>query len=81
MKKLNSNHLKLIAIIAMTIDHVADLLYPGMPASVISNLFHVIGRLTAPIMFFFICEGFYHTKDIKKYMSRFTILNVLHPNI
>ncbi len=30
MKKLNSNHLKIIAIIAMTIDHVVDLLYPGM---------------------------------------------------
>ena len=27
MKKLNSNHLKLIAIIAMTIDHIADLIY------------------------------------------------------
>ena len=27
MKKLNSNHLKLIAIIAMTIDHLADLIY------------------------------------------------------
>ena len=30
MKKLNSNHLKIIAIIAMTIDHLADLLYPNM---------------------------------------------------
>ena len=37
MKKLNSNHLKIIAIIAMTIDHVADLLYPGMPNIFISN--------------------------------------------
>lgn len=30
MNKLNSNHLKLIAIIAMTVDHLADLLYSGM---------------------------------------------------
>ena len=31
MKKvtLNSNQLKLIAIIAMTIDHLADIIYPG----------------------------------------------------
>ena len=28
MKKLNSNSLKLIEIVAMTIDHIADLLYP-----------------------------------------------------
>ena len=58
MKRFNSNHLKLIAIIAMTIDHIADLLYPGMPSNIIPNILHIIGRLTAPIMFFFICEGF-----------------------
>ena len=30
--RLNANHLKLIVIIAMTIDHVCDLIYPGFPA-------------------------------------------------
>lgn len=70
MKRLNSNHLKLIAIIAMTIDHIADLLYPDMPNNITSNILHIIGRLTAPIMFFFICEGFYYTKNLKKYITR-----------
>ena len=70
MKRFNSNHLKLIAIIAMTIDHIADLLYPGMPSNIIPNILHIIGRLTAPIMFFFICEGFYYTKNLKKYITR-----------
>ena len=55
MKKLNSNHLKIIAIIAMTIDHLADLLYPNMQNNIVPIILHVIGRLTAPIMFFFIC--------------------------
>lgn len=77
MKKLNSNHLKLIAIIAMTIDHVADLLFPGMPNNLLSNIFHIIGRLTAPIMFFFICEGFYHTKNLKKYIIRLFIFAII----
>ena len=77
MKKLNSNHLKLIAIIAMTIDHVADLIYPGMPSNIISNILHIIGRLTAPIMFFFICEGFYYTKNLKKYISRLFIFAII----
>lgn len=77
MKKLNSNHLKLIAIIAMTIDHIADLLYPGMPNSIIPNICHIIGRLTAPIMFFFICEGFYYTKDLKKYIKRLFIFAII----
>ena len=77
MKKLNSNHLKIIAIVAMTIDHIADLLYPGMPNIFISNVMHIIGRLTAPIMFFFICEGYHYTKDIKKYISRLFIFALI----
>ena len=77
MKKFNSNHLKLIAIVAMTIDHIADLFYPGLPNNVISNILHVIGRLTAPIMFFFICEGFFYTKDLKKYITRLFIFALI----
>ena len=79
MKKLNSNHLKLIAIIAMTIDHIADLIYPGMPNNIILIILHIIGRLTVPIMFFFICEGFYYTKNLKKYILRlFTFAIISH---
>ena len=77
MKKLNSNHLKLIAIIAMTIDHIADLIYPGMQNNIISIILHIIGRLTAPIMFFFICEGFYYTKNLKKYILRLFIFAII----
>lgn len=67
---LNSNHLKVTAIIAMTIDHIADLIYPGFPADPAAVGLHIIGRLTAPVMWFFICEGFYYTKNLKKYLSR-----------
>ena len=63
-KKLNSNHLKLIAIIAMTIDHVTDLFYPGFPVSPVPLVLHFIGKLTAPIMWFFVCEGYFYTKDV-----------------
>ena len=77
MKKLNSNSLKLIAILAMTIDHVADLIYPGMPNNIICVIMHLIGRITAPIMFFFICEGFFYTKNLKKYISRLFIFSII----
>lgn len=71
MKKgLNANHLKLLAIVAMTVDHIADLLFPGFPAEPLPVLLHIIGRLTAPIMWFFLCEGFFYTKNIKKYLIR-----------
>ena len=66
-RKLNSNHLKMIAIIAMTIDHFADLIYPGFPANPVAIFLHIVGRLTAPIMWFFICEGYHYTRDRKKY--------------
>lgn len=77
MKKLNSNHLKIIAIIAMTIDHLADLLYPNMQNNIIPIILHVIGRVTAPIMFFFICEGYYYTKNLKKYITRLFIFAII----
>jgi hypothetical protein len=78
MKKiLNSNHLKLIAIIAMTIDHAADLLFPGFESTPLSIVMHLIGRVTAPIMWFFICEGFFYTKNLKKYLLRMFIFAVI----
>lgn len=76
-KRLNSNHLKVIAIIAMTIDHFSNLIFPGFPANPIAIFLHIIGRLTAPIMYFFICEGYYHTHNVKKYMKRLFIFAVI----
>ena len=69
-KRLNANHLKMIAIIAMTLDHAADLIYPGFPSNPIAIILHTIGRLTAPIMWFFVCEGFHHTRNLRKYLCR-----------
>lgn len=63
--KLNANHLKLIAILAMTIDHIADLVFPGFPPQVLPFILHMIGRITAPVMWFFVCEGFYYTRNVK----------------
>lgn len=67
---LNSNQIKIIAIIAMTIDHVTWLLFPGCQKIWFVMLLHVIGRLTAPIMWFFISEGFHYTRNVNKYIAR-----------
>lgn len=74
---LNSNQIKLIAIIAMTIDHVTWLLFPGCQKIWWVMLLHVIGRLTAPIMWFFIAEGFHYTRNVKKYAARLFIFAVI----
>lgn len=68
--KLNANQLKLIAIAAMTVDHIADLLFPGFPTHPAAILMHVLGRLTAPIMWFFVCEGFHYTRNRMRYALR-----------
>lgn len=69
-KKLSTNTLKIIANIAMTIDHIAWMLFPGYPTEIIPVVLHIIGRLTCPIMCFFIAEGYHYTKNINKYTGR-----------
>lgn len=69
-KGLNSNQLKLIAIAAMTLDHLTWTLFPGYSREWFVIVFHVIGRLTAPIMWFFVAEGYHYTHNIKKYAAR-----------
>ena len=75
--QFNANYLKVVAIIAMTIDHCTDLFYPGFPTEAIPLGLHFIGRLTAPIMWFFVCEGYHYTKNVKKYMMRLGIFAVI----
>ena len=69
-KLLNSNAIKLIAIAAMTIDHIAWAAFPGYPREWLPLLMHLIGRITCPIMCYFIAEGFHHTRDVRKYTER-----------
>ena len=78
MKKvLTSNAIKLIAIIAMTIDHIAWAVFPGYSANVVAIFLHVIGRITCPIMCYFIAEGFYYTKNVNKYTLRLFIFAII----
>ena len=77
MKCLNSNALKIVAIIAMTIDHLAWLIFPSYDTSFLPVLMHIIGRITCPIMCFFIAEGYYHTKNLKKYILRLFIFALI----
>lgn len=71
---LNSNQLKLIAIIAMTVDHLVWTVEPGFSYKWWAIALHIVGRLTAPIMWFFISEGYHYTHDRKKYAIRLFIL-------
>ena len=67
IKKLDSNMLKFIAIIAMTVDHIAWAVFPGYSTDIEPVVLHIIGRITCPIMCYFIAEGYHYTRNINKY--------------
>ena len=72
-----SNQLKMIAILAMTIDHLVCVVYPGYPKVWWILLLHIIGRLTAPTMWFLIAEGYHYTGNLKKYIGRLFFFAVI----
>lgn len=58
---LSSNVLKIIAIIAMTIDHIGYILLPDLV------WMRIIGRIAFPVFAFLIAEGCKYTKNKLKY--------------
>lgn len=76
---LSGNALKVIAIIAMTIDHIAWIgIEEYIQAETLPQIFlHSIGRLTAPIMLFFVAEGYHYTRNYWKYLGRMAALAVV----
>lgn len=61
---LNSFQLKVLAIVLMVIDHIGAILLPQY------RILRIIGRLAFPIFCFLLVEGFYHTRNVQKYMIR-----------
>ena len=58
----SGNQLKIIALIAMTIDHIGVQLLPGV------SILRIIGRLAFPIFAYMIAEGCQFTRNRKKYL-------------
>ena len=67
--------LRYFAIICMTADHIAWFFLSFF--SFESQLMHFFGRMTAPIMCFFIAEGYHYTKSLKKYFLRLGVFAVI----
>lgn len=76
-KTLNGNQIKMMAIIAMFLDHLAGTLWPGYSTQWWLLCIHLIGRIAAPIMWFMIVEGYTHTHNFKKYLERLFIFSIL----
>ncbi len=63
---LTGNQLKIIALFAMTCDHVGKQLLPQV------TILQILGRLAFPIFAYMIAEGCIHTKSKKKYLLSMT---------
>ena len=65
--KLDGFSLKLIAVAAMTIDHISAVFFPS------EIWMRLIGRLTMPIMAYLVAEGYHYTRSVKKYLLRLLV--------
>lgn len=68
---LNSFQLKCIAVITMIIDHTGAVLFPD------NMTLRYIGRIAFPIFCFLLVEGFFYTRDVRKYMLRLGMFAVI----
>ena len=68
---LTGNQLKLLALLAMTCDHVGLQLLPQF------IILRIIGRLAAPLFAYMIAEGCRYTHDRGRYLSRLLGMAVL----
>jgi len=63
--------LHIMAMVFMLCDHLWGTIVPG------ADWLTCIGRLTFPIFAFMIVEGYFHTKNLKKYVCRLFVFAIL----
>ena len=68
---MSSLILKIIALVAMTMDHTGKVLF--FDNTILIN----IGRIAFPLFAFQIVEGYHHTKNIKKYLFRLFLVAII----
>ena len=68
---MSSFVIKIIAAASMLIDHMGLLLFPQY------RFMRILGRLAFPLYAFCIAEGFYYTRDRKRYFGQIFVLGLL----
>lgn len=72
---LNATQIKLIAVIFMVLEHVADTYVTFQ--SPVYILAQSLGYVTAPVMCFFIAEGYRYSRSLPRYVIRMAILAIV----
>ena len=68
---LDTNLLKIIAIISMAVDHIGTAFFPAFP------VFRYAGRLAFPIFCYCMTVGLLYTSNVKKYLTRLGIFALI----
>ena len=68
---LDTNLLKLVAVIAMLIDHVGGAFFPTVP------VFRWIGRMAFPLFCYCMTVGLLYTHDVRRYLGRLAVFAVV----
>jgi len=93
MFKLNKAQLRWLAMLTMVLDHFAEMfLKPGLEGSseiltklhlsepaaeILCNVFISLGTFTGTVMIYFLIEGYFYTKNLKKYMLRLLLFGMI----
>lgn len=72
---LTANALKMIAVFAMAVQHFTIKFMSSQSSAYF--LLVALGKVTAPVMCFFIAEGFYYTRNRKRYLVRLFLFALL----
>lgn len=72
---LDLDDLKLLAILAMTADHVAATFLNTN--SIWYLALRCVGRITGPVMFFAAVEGYHKTSDLGRYLKRLVLFGLI----
>ena len=72
----DADTLKIIAIVSMVLDHFAFYFYNVIPNPLYVG-FRILGRLAMPIFTYQLVQGFFNTKNFKKYIKRMGIYAVI----
>lgn len=73
---IDINVLKIIAVFAMIIDHIGHYFQSFIPHGLYTVL-RIIGRIAMAIFTYCIVQGFFHTKNFKRYLERVSILAIV----